>query len=78
MLGELQSGVCRVCGCTDNSPCAIEPPLEMEFDPTQRIGCWWIDARRTLCSNPNCLAVVPLEQIERELQEEANAASVAG
>jgi len=71
MLDELQSGVCRVCGCTEEDACV--------FEVTGGVGsCWWIDEKKTLCSNPSCLAVVPLSQIERELQEEANASSVAG
>jgi len=63
-------GRCRVCGCTDETPCCVA------IEEVGTAPCWWIDARKTLCSNPECLAVVPLEQIERELQQEANAASV--
>jgi len=63
MENEVQSGVCRICGCTESTPCAIEMG-----DEEETLGaCWWIDARKTLCSNPKCLAVVPLEQIEREI-----------
>lgn len=61
MAGERVSGVCRVCGCTETTPCAIE--IE-----GQQAACWWIDAARTLCSSPSCLALVPLEQIEREME----------
>ena len=63
------SGVCRVCGCTENAPCLIY----VEIADQEASPCWWIDRAKTLCSNPQCLAVVPLEQIERELEEEANA-----
>jgi len=27
--------------------------------------CWWVDAAHTLCSNPRCIAVVPLAELER-------------
>jgi hypothetical protein len=50
----LHPGVCRVCGCTDTDPC--------ELNETQ--ACWWIDEAHTLCSNPRCVAVVPLSQID--------------
>ena len=53
----LQPGVCRVCGCTDVSPCQLN----------ETHGCWWIDEAHTLCSNPRCLAVIPLWQIDFEV-----------
>lgn len=31
------SGVCGICGCTEDKPCAC--------------GCAWMDARRDLCTN---------------------------
>jgi ParB family transcriptional regulator, chromosome partitioning protein len=39
-----QRGVCRVCGCTESTPCAG--------------GCAWADKTETLCTNPNCLKSV--------------------
>lgn len=35
------SGICRVCGCTWNTPCY-----------THKEGnCWWIDEAQTICSH---------------------------
>ncbi len=76
MLDEIQSGVCRVCGCREEYPCTIVLGEENGEELTG--SCWWVNSARTLCSNPNCLAVVPLDQIERELQQEGNAERVAG
>lgn len=53
------SGVCRVCGCTDLAPCVIEEGMLQE-------GAWvcgWMDAAHTLCSNLDCIAVVPLSEL---------------
>jgi hypothetical protein len=33
------SGVCKVCGCTDNNACI-----------TLLGPCWWVDETQTLCS----------------------------
>jgi hypothetical protein len=54
----LQTGRCRVCGCTDRRPCQLLEP----FRP-----CGWANVSHTLCDNPRCLAEVPLEVIEREV-----------
>jgi hypothetical protein len=48
----LRSGICRVCGCTEEKPCILE-------DRT----CWWVDKAHTLCSNPECIGLVPLSQL---------------
>lgn len=49
----LEIGRCRVCGCTENTPCVIDG----EF------SCWWVDQQHTLCSNPRCVAAVPLGEL---------------
>lgn len=45
-------GVCRICGCTETTPClmGVEP-------------CAWIDLARTLCSNPRCVAEMSLDEL---------------
>ncbi len=40
-LKTYKRGVCRVCGCTDTTPCYTH----------QHGYCWWIDDRHTLCSH---------------------------
>jgi hypothetical protein len=52
---------CRVCGCTPLNPClfAIGGPGE-PLEP-----CAWLDSDHTLCTNPRCVATVPLRELER-------------
>jgi hypothetical protein len=50
-------GTCRVCGCTETTPCHVL------IAPGEYVGCAWLDVERTLCSNPRCVAVVPLEEL---------------
>lgn len=38
--GVVQPGVCRVCGCTGETPC-----IDQDGQP-----CYWVDEDRTLCS----------------------------
>jgi hypothetical protein len=67
VAGALRTGICRVCGCTENRACIFDAgPGSSE----EASACWWVNAAKTLCSNPQCLAVVPLEQIENELEAE--------
>lgn len=42
---KAQRGVCRICGCTESTPCigGIEG------------ACAWVDKTKTLCTNPACL-----------------------
>jgi hypothetical protein len=44
---------CGVCGCTDNAACVDVVPAG---DGSMR-NCAWTDATRSLCDNPNCIAV---------------------
>ena len=51
-------GKCRVCGCSELSPClrqiAYGAPLAQ---------CHWINRERTLCSNVLCIAVTQLDDL---------------
>lgn len=52
-------GVCRVCGCTDDHPC-----IDENFH-----CCVWVDANHTLCDNLDCIAVVPMSELELMVPE---------
>lgn len=54
----LEAGKCRVCGCTDFDPC-IYPVGGTEIEAR----CAWMEPDRTLCSNPACVAVIPLDEL---------------
>lgn len=41
MADSIKSGVCRVCGCTENDPC---------FNLLHGY-CWWADDDHTICSH---------------------------
>jgi hypothetical protein len=69
----LTSGKCRVCGCTEERACIIQWGPGESLDTVK--ACWWIDAKKTLCSNPKCLAQIPLEDIEREILMDLGAPS---
>jgi hypothetical protein len=58
---EVKSGTCRVCGCTEFRGCEMPHYILDEYPAV----CWWVDAAHTLCSNPHCIAVVPLAELER-------------
>lgn len=60
---ELKPGQCRVCGCTERNPCALE--FIDEDGETAAIACTWVDPARTLCSNPDCLEVARIERRDR-------------
>jgi hypothetical protein len=51
----LQTGKCRICGCTAETPC-----LDEEENP-----CAWMDAAHTLCDNIDCIAQVTLAELEK-------------
>jgi hypothetical protein len=46
-------GRCRVCGCTDLCPCI-----------NAGVPCSWVDAEHTLCNSVECVARVPLRELE--------------
>lgn len=50
-------GVCRVCGCTDSTPCVEENGMT----------CVWVDANHTLCDHLECIAQVPMSELEQML-----------
>jgi len=52
----MKPGICRVCGCTENSACVHE------WGP-----CWWYDHTRTLCASPECV-----EAVQRQLYDHRN------
>lgn len=53
-------GKCRVCGCSELKPCLFRT------QPGHPVmACSWIDEQRTLCSNPRCVALIPLEELMR-------------
>ena len=70
---EHASGRCRVCGCTEERPCLDALVLHVETlgDNDPRIGqvsrCSWMDEARTLCDNLDCIARVPLSELEAML-----------
>lgn len=51
----IHPGHCRVCDCTDDHPCVDENGVE----------CCWVDADHTLCDNLECLARVPISELEQ-------------
>ena len=52
-------GACRICGCTALDPCVLIGAAEGLGVET--MNCGWLDEDRTLCSNPVCVAEVPLD-----------------
>ncbi len=60
-------GTCRICGCTEDRACVFVDIAgegsHGERDPERVLTCWWIDAGKTLCSNPECIAQVPLDEL---------------
>ena|SRR2546429_87487 len=70
-------GICRVCGCTELSPCILSAADSAfgEDEPGILSRCSWLDPARTLCSNLHCIAQVPLDQPGMKVEltiEEAN------
>jgi len=50
---------CRVCGCTELNPCKLG---DIEGDGSYEC-CTWLDFDHTLCTNPKCIAAVPLSEL---------------
>jgi hypothetical protein len=48
-------GKCRVCGCTDETPCRDD-----DGNP-----CAWVDVEHTLCDKLDCIAQVPMSELEK-------------
>ena len=47
-----KKGTCRYCGCTEKKACEVRTiPGSKATQP-----CSWIDATKTICSNPKCVA----------------------
>jgi len=70
---ELKPGQCRVCGCTERNPCAIE--FIDDDGEAAAVACQWVNAERTLCSNPNCLAEVEPEESDHDAADQTNKAT---
>jgi hypothetical protein len=75
MNDVLVPGKCRVCGCTDTTPCEMPeaaPGLRENslWDAQGFFACWWVDESRTLCSNPRCVGVIPLHELLGEIHRE--------
>jgi len=47
-----KKGICRICGCTEKKACKVRTILGSK----QTQPCSWVDATKTLCSNPDCVA----------------------
>jgi hypothetical protein len=56
----LAAGQCRICSCTETSACELDSGT-----------CWWVDRGHTLCSNPECLAQLPVGSLESICQLKA-------
>ena len=56
-------GICRVCGCTADRPC-VGRSVNPETSEIEEVTCSWFDVDRTLCTNPRCIAQVPVEELE--------------
>ena len=69
MNNIVMSDRCRVCGCNDNNPCMLSPeeldPMRQSLlaEPGEKYPCAWFDVNRTLCTNPKCIAKVPLREL---------------
>lgn len=53
-------GKCRVCGCTDAAPCV---------DAETMVCCTWVDQAHTLCDNVQCIARVPLAELDEMIAD---------
>lgn len=62
----LVSGKCRICGCTQETPCIFPddpyPELRDAFNVAAEgeLTCAWMDFDKTLCTNLRCIALTPL------------------
>lgn len=57
---------CRICGCTELSPCVMEEFLDGGadgFPEPDRWTCTWMDFDHTLCSNVQCVAQIPMNEL---------------
>lgn len=77
MKPVLVPGVCRVCRCTDLTPCKITILVAAGRSKNDGFreedgACSWIDYAHTLCSNLKCIAVVPMDEIA-EIAEDLHA-----
>jgi len=60
MTTAVDTEKCRVCGCTKLKPCLFSIAPGEPLEP-----CAWLDFDHTLCTNPRCVATVPLRELDR-------------
>lgn len=53
----LKPGQCRVCGCTETTPCIIL------VDEGTEGPCGWLDVEATVCTNPRCVAQIDTDEL---------------
>lgn len=54
-MNGLTPGTCRVCGCTETSPCRVDG------GGGKVMSCGWVDDARTLCTALSCVAEASAE-----------------
>lgn len=57
-MPEPLESTCRICGCTETTPCVFEDHRGEPF------ACHWVE--EDLCSNPDCVAQVIAQEVEAE------------
>jgi hypothetical protein len=60
--------VCQICGCTEQKPCQITEK-NLKTGVVRKRACQWFDTNYTLCSNPRCIAQMPLEELEMMVEQ---------
>jgi hypothetical protein len=79
MTAPILSGTCRICGCTDLSPCMLFADGSFGNDePGIPYRCGWMDAGHTLCSNSKCIAAIPLDELMEICAMQSIAAAAGG
>lgn len=59
-------GVCRVCRCQEFTPCTYLALAPGEHDNELvevEVRCGWVDAGKTLCTNPRCVGLIRLPEL---------------
>jgi hypothetical protein len=67
-VSRVVPGVCRYCGCTENTACRVAP-----YGPEDTCG-WLPDSMRTACSAKPCWFAWSRHQKRAKEQQEARAA----
>ena len=71
---------CRFCGCTDLRACSyvVGFTVDEEEGADELVNCSWLDAGHTLCSNPQCVAKMPLDELLELCFPQPKRVAVAG